>query len=315
MKIWDSKGYHTLDELARYGYHTSMGESTYSEMGRHPPYNGFEAIQDHPALRKKLSEILARKGLRRFEYVGNGDFAIVLKTAENMVVRISVDTEENHRVKHPCILQPIAAFKVKTADPDTPVLRVELLPQLRDKKNDEAPYLPYLDDDITAERIKTLKDALRDSGLNPHDVLPRNIALLHDGTPIVIDGGAVDVIADQKTTIDKKRLAAWFSQDKNGNDVWKQHQFHPEILRGINGSVINDKKLRRLQDFLGEDHPVCQAIVQDGLYTKEADWIISNALEEMTLADARNKPASFREAMDMARASFKKNEDSTRGRA
>ena len=43
---------------------------------------------------------------------------------------------------------------------------------------------------ITDEHIARLRECLVRSGLRPQDIEAKNIALLPDGTPVVIDGGA-----------------------------------------------------------------------------------------------------------------------------
>lgn len=277
MKVWETKGqYHTLESLCQYTYHPLLGDSMYAEAGTDPPYNGFEALKEWPTLRKLAIEKLNELGFRRFAYIGHGDFAIVLKTVENQVVRISVDSEENKRLIHPAILQPYITYLIHDkSEARSPTLRLEVLTQIKDLDGHTQPEISI--ENITEEHVNILKKILRKSGLFPLDLSIKNIALLTDGTPVVIDGGAVTLQSDMKMSMDENILQDWLVVDKYGIKTWKQYAFHPEIEKGEVHGTLKPADIEMLRRESGEDSQLYLAALEDGLYRAELGQLIINA--------------------------------------
>jgi len=305
-KVWETKGqYQTLDELVKYDYFPSMGSSAYKDNPSLRPYNGYEALKDWPVLRGLLAGKFDELGFRRLAYVGSGDFAIVLKTVENQVVRISVDTEENKRPKHPAILQPHVTYLVRDeSNPESPVLRVEVLVQVKDK---DARAVSGIDTEgVGSDHVKVLKDVLGKSGLEPQDLQIKNIALLSDGTPVVIDGGAVRQNPNTEILLDEGMLADWLSVDTNGQKTWKQYALHPEIEKAEITGTVTSKDIEQLWDLLGEDSQLYRAALEDGLYRAELGQLLVDATEIWDVALQAGQKTSFREILAETRRRYNK---------
>lgn len=301
--IWESQGYQTLDELCQLDYFTSMGNSCYTSVGTLPPYNGFEAIKEWPDLRKATQQKLSHFGFKRFSFVGHGDFAVVLKTVDRQVARISVDEQEFKRPKHPSILQPRQAFLIKDeTNPESPTLRLELLTQIKDNTQTASDRISTTG--VTQAHVEELKEVLRASRLSPLDLCIKNVALMSDGTPLVIDGGSVNIDPNHSMVLDEKILSRWFSKDPSGATTWKQFSLYPEIAKGeITGGII-PSDIVMLQNKLGENNIFTQAVLADGLYRHELGQLITNTGIHFDKAQTNHKPISITESFRLARSAF-----------
>lgn len=232
--IWNARGDVSLEQIAKnYDFYNPLGDSMYTSQGIEPPMNGFTAMRYDDGLTKRAAAALKAFGIDKMSYLGHGNFALVLKAGEDQVVRVSVDNVEPPRIVHPSILQPKKTIILQSED-DTP-LRIEIMVQIKDKVG------AIINEGISGEHIEKLRRALYASNLQPSDVIDNNVGLLPDGTPIVIDGGAVFMPKEGDILLDGPHLADWFATDASGKRDWKQHVFMPEIRQQtVSPSVISD---------------------------------------------------------------------------
>lgn len=240
--LWDQSQLASLDEMVKLAFFPPCGDDAFDD-GFEPTPNGFEAISQDDALRAKLSKYLEKMQFRQFSYLGHGNFATVFRTeTPQLLLRISVDqyamedgtitNGEPQRPLHPAILQPI---KKTCIEGDSCILRVEIMPQIKDFDQEKCRF-----QGVNKQHIEMLKEALSASGLLPFDVEEKNAALLEDGTPVVIDGGAVKIMDDKPQALTGDHLSPWFLKHPHtGEATWKQHTLIPQILSGDTRPSLN----------------------------------------------------------------------------
>ena len=235
--------YITLEELCRYN-NSGLRYGNYF-------CSAFRAIRQNPEIFKIVSETLKILGMRRFQYIANGDRAMILKSIDNQIIRISYAERSNPRLYHPCVLQPIKHYDFNQFPRP---LRIEVMPRMQSDKNNQRPK------PITLEDEERLYEALEESNLCAPDLNLRNAAYLKDGTPIIIDADVVEPIGFRKFNratlpilLDGDHLEDWHTEittDSGKKRVWKQHACFPAIQTGVLSGVITGNEIGNLEKNL-----------------------------------------------------------------
>ncbi len=205
---------------------------------------------EHPDEVKDIEKRLDALGFRQLSLLTMGGMALIAHTNDHYVLRIVRKDKETERPLAPQILQPVAAF-------GTEHYRVEIMPKVNTKG-------------VTDEHVDAVSIALETGWQNPgtriffEDGKARNVGLLEDGTPVVIDPGKSFIYNDDNPTpllhehykrlIEERdflasemiNIAKKFSwvDDRGG---WKQHTFFPEILTHKACDVITREELETLK--------------------------------------------------------------------
>ncbi len=225
----------------------------------------FKALKDlkhQQAVAAYLSEI----GFRQFAYFDSGEHAIVLDTVEDQLVRIVLSIERK-RDFVPHVLQPIYA----TSELAEHALgfRIDVLPKLFNKG--------------TEVHEHALEVALAKVHYHFRSLYSRNVMLLPDGTPIIVDGDAVlteaefrekvkqrfvNIYRDVKTFDEFKSEPdpPYYWGEMNDQTSWKQKKLLPQIGTGELTGVIPGQRLRALEVKFGTQDHLVVAIRDEGLY-------------------------------------------------
>ncbi len=261
--------YRPIEDWADYVPHFSKREVKGED--DEPAYNGIEALHDHPDILAKVKSRLEDFRFHRIAYMRHGDSAAVFKTVDAQLVRISVDGHEPPRLYHPAILQPIFA---EIMQGEFTTIRFEIMPAVKELRNGHNIH----HDELKKKLLPILEAALRNSNLNPTDLKAANVGILFDGTPIVVDGGAVETMFNNRPIlIDGEHLEQWFTG--NGSRIWKQQHYFPRIGTGKITGVITEQDIRNLEEK--GHHNLAQCIREQQLcYNEELGAWVARAAEQ-----------------------------------
>jgi len=195
-----------------------------------------------PAITKHLDEL----GFRKFKVFATGDFALLLESTNGQLIRISSSGGEDSNLGKggqrggsvplsSAVLQPIQTLEVQG-------LNIVIFPEIRKPERGE----------LTEESLYALRTKLAEDGLYYEDLMidhnkrpqhprgniqERNVGVLKDGTPVLLDSDSVIHIDDVKPRdqdkirkeLEEFRAYGHDFEWENSDKTWKQHEEFPHI--------------------------------------------------------------------------------------
>lgn len=183
--------------------------------------NFFEEPEPEIVIDNRLvAAFLDSMGIKKFGFLDTGNNALVFDIGNGQVLRLATLSEEkDRRPDIPQVLQPVYTKIVSHT-------RIEVLPKLNTK-------------DVTKEHLQELAGVLKNSKYNFHDQALGEIGLLFDGTPVIVDGGAVLRRRTKKQTADIENDPRWKGRQE-------AHLEYVGLTKGeIKGANIPGKHTKR----------------------------------------------------------------------
>lgn len=188
--------------------------------------NAAKKLLADEALQARAQKCLAAWGIETYaSYVGAGHNAVVLEASRDPRFVVRLAFENSARAPIPQVLQAIHSQRVGP-------LLIEVLPRVR--------VLPSLGDtEAFLEYARQLAEGCKANGYRMSEPKRENIGLLPDGTPIIIDAGAVENTPVtrlwQRIRGSKADNSAWLSED--GITTKQQALLPQKLFEGLQSHV------------------------------------------------------------------------------
>lgn len=252
-------------------------------------------MQADAVARAEMVRTLGDMGFRHFNYVGTGNFSLVLNTTDNQVVRVYKKTSgTKDRPVHPAILQAIATREFNVGEKE---YVIEVLPKIR---NTRAGF-----QDCEKVNAALLKSGIRVSDYNA----PGNIGYIRvrgENVPVLLDPGMAEYLPEYNQKKDAtEHLQPWLAADGS----WLQHMVEE---RSKPSGVITGDELKNVERVTGKRRgrvgQTATAIAKDGFYQPEVEAMYARAMYKLD----RNPTENFSDLLKAEREGIKKERDAGR---